>query len=376
MAVHLPKVHILAIEKALRDEVNDLVTCPSTVGIAVFGSVASGDCQEGSDIEIQVTDSSTPERKTTLTTRHGVLIHKHTQAAIDFTERAEVVWRIRPPFADSWIVVDCDGQLKRLKSDQRVASAGRRKLTSQCAERYQLELTAKRQELTRFIDASENLALFCYEAVSRAADIFYAERPAWYPGSKRVMKDLAASHPHLHGLVCSALRTDREQVRSTIALLDFVLEILGGPRISPVEIERLPSAPGEVTNASVACLDGCRVLLVQRSPGESSFPSNWEFPGGRIESGETPAEAATREFREECGCEVNVREEVARFSWDADGRRSTEVVFAGTTSGPIRLSGDHCDYAWVRHEDLAGGRFPCSPELLSIGIRLCRGKSG
>lgn len=110
-----------------------------------------------------------------------------------------------------------------------MASSGRRMLTSEDLERYRRELTAKRHDLTRFADAPENMALLCYEAASRAIDIHYAECRVWYPGSKKVMEDLAVSHPHLHSLVSSALRTDREQVRSTIALLDFVLERLGGP---------------------------------------------------------------------------------------------------------------------------------------------------
>ncbi len=205
--------------------------------------------------------------------RESRLIHKHTKAAIDFAERAKVVWRIRPPFADSWIVVDHDRQLKRLKEfDQRVISSGRGKLTTECSERYQRGLTGKRQELTRFICASGNMALFCYEAVSRAVDIFYAERRAWYPSSKKVMKDLAATHPHLHDLVSSALRTDREQVRSTMALLDFVLlGILAGSRIGSGGTGAVALSVGRSTNDSVACLSDCRVLRWERhSRGRST----------------------------------------------------------------------------------------------------------
>jgi len=119
-------------------------------------------------------------------------------------------------------------------------------------------------------------------------------------------------------------------------------------------------------------MDGGRVLLVKRSPDEPSFPGFWEFPGGSVELGETPAEAAAREFREECGTDLAVEGRVATFSWMSDGQRKTEVVFSGRSSGPITLGRDHCSYAWVGPDDLLEGRFTCSPEVRSIVIKLCR----
>jgi 8-oxo-dGTP diphosphatase len=54
-----------------------------------------------------------------------------------------------------------------------------------------------------------------------------------------------------------------------------------------------------------------RVLICQRS-ASAKFPLKWEFPGGKIEPGEDPAEALRRELREELAIEVEESKEFAR----------------------------------------------------------------
>lgn len=59
-----------------------------------------------------------------------------------------------------------------------------------------------------------------------------------------------------------------------------------------------------VVAAALIGEDG-RVLLQQRSPGRQ-MAGLWEFPGGKIEAGETPEAALVRELREELGIEVDL----------------------------------------------------------------------
>ncbi|WP_421927340.1 8-oxo-dGTP diphosphatase MutT [Neoaquamicrobium sediminum] len=58
--------------------------------------------------------------------------------------------------------------------------------------------------------------------------------------------------------------------------------------------------------AACALVDGDgRVLIAQRPEGKQ-LAGMWEFPGGKVEPGETPEEAVVRELREELGIETKV----------------------------------------------------------------------
>ena len=62
----------------------------------------------------------------------------------------------------------------------------------------------------------------------------------------------------------------------------------------------------------VACLlqDHRGVLLARRPDDAPDFGGFWEFPGGKVEPGETQEEALTREIQEELGLSITVGEEV------------------------------------------------------------------
>ena len=59
---------------------------------------------------------------------------------------------------------------------------------------------------------------------------------------------------------------------------------------------------------------GDKIFATQRGYGE--FKDGWEFPGGKIEQGETPQEALAREIREELDTEIEVGELIDTVEYD------------------------------------------------------------
>jgi 8-oxo-dGTP diphosphatase len=67
-----------------------------------------------------------------------------------------------------------------------------------------------------------------------------------------------------------------------------------------------------------------RVLLQQRAP-HRSMPGLWEFPGGKVEQGETPEQALVREIEEELGVRISV-ESLTPLSFASDALGDKRLV--------------------------------------------------
>ena len=81
--------------------------------------------------------------------------------------------------------------------------------------------------------------------------------------------------------------------------------------------------------AAVVWRDG-KLLITQRPP-RSAFALQWEFPGGKIEPGETPAQALAREVREELGVCATPHEQLGVSVHDYSGGPRVEVAFLRCT---------------------------------------------
>ncbi len=73
-------------------------------------------------------------------------------------------------------------------------------------------------------------------------------------------------------------------------------------------------------------------VVTQRRP-DAHLGGSWELPGGRVEPGESPAEAVIRELREELGVEVTSPTPLT-FSWHDYGDRRVLLLFFQTATRP------------------------------------------
>ena len=98
-----------------------------------------------------------------------------------------------------------------------------------------------------------------------------------------------------------------------------------------------------------AIVDAGRVLAVQRG-APPQLAGQWEFPGGKVEPGETEIEALVRECREELGLDLAVGERVGPDVPILD-RFVLRVYAARIVAGTLHLT-EHTDARWLSAEDI------------------------
>ena len=100
-----------------------------------------------------------------------------------------------------------------------------------------------------------------------------------------------------------------------------------------------------------------KYLITQRMP-HAALPLLWEFPGGKVESGESDVDALVREIREELDVTIAPYGSAASTVADYDRYCIDFHSFpARIVAGQLRRIGVW-DFRWVRPEELTDYRFP------------------
>ncbi|SHK84374.1 8-oxo-dGTP diphosphatase [Selenomonas ruminantium] len=95
---------------------------------------------------------------------------------------------------------------------------------------------------------------------------------------------------------------------------------------------------------------GNKILATQRGYGE--FKDGWEFPGGKIEAGETPAEAIVREIKEELDAKIKVEDNLGLIEYDYPNfHLHMECFLCSLVSADLTLL-EHEDMKWLTAETM------------------------
>ena len=93
-----------------------------------------------------------------------------------------------------------------------------------------------------------------------------------------------------------------------------------------------------------------RIFATQRGYGE--FKDGWEFPGGKIEQGETPQQALVREIREELETEIRVGDLIDTIEYDYPTfHLSMDCFWCEIVEGSLELK-EHEAAKWLDRESL------------------------
>ena len=116
--------------------------------------------------------------------------------------------------------------------------------------------------------------------------------------------------------------------------------------------------------AAIISDEAGRVFATQRGYGE--WKDWWEFPGGKMEAGETAEQALRREIREELAAEIEVGELLRTIDYDYPAFHLTMHCFMCRLQGQFTLL-EHEAAKWLAPSDLHSVRWlPADKEIIEI----------
>jgi len=108
-----------------------------------------------------------------------------------------------------------------------------------------------------------------------------------------------------------------------------------------------------MTTVTAAVIEREGRILICRRRADQDHAGKWEFPGGKVEGGEQPAEALLRELREELSIEARIGSEIERYDYEYPGRNPIQLVFFAVSefSGNLRYD-EFAEVRWAKRGEL------------------------
>ncbi|MFD2368856.1 8-oxo-dGTP diphosphatase MutT [Brevibacillus sp. GCM10020057] len=106
----------------------------------------------------------------------------------------------------------------------------------------------------------------------------------------------------------------------------------------------------DVVGAVITNEEG-KILCALRSQ-QMSLPGMWEFPGGKIEQGETPEETLVREIQEELGCTIQVGEFITDDVYEYPTVAVRLITYFAKVVSGTPVAKEHEKLEWVDYEGL------------------------
>ncbi|MFT7362099.1 MAG: 8-oxo-dGTP diphosphatase [Algoriphagus sp.] len=95
-----------------------------------------------------------------------------------------------------------------------------------------------------------------------------------------------------------------------------------------------------------------KILAAQRS-SQMDLPLLWEFPGGKVEKGESEKACILREIKEELGIEIEVLERVGEFDYVYSEEKSIRLIpFLAVWKSREIILLEHVQISWIGKSDL------------------------
>lgn len=113
---------------------------------------------------------------------------------------------------------------------------------------------------------------------------------------------------------------------------------------------------------------GDRIFATQRGYGD--FKDYWEFPGGKMEAGETPEQALVREIREELDAEIRIDKLLSTIEWDYPHFHLTMHCYVcSLVSNELHLN-EHEAARWLNKEEIHSVNWlPADDQLLPLIVK-------